>query len=369
MNKNKGLFKKTWFVILAIVLVGQTMVFSFPARIYAASGSLSSLSDTMSNQTPLTASSHMIEFATSVSIQGAGDTITITFPTDFTFTAKSISSVSFTHGAVTGQENTETLADVPSTTNWGAVFSSTNNQIFTLTAPTDGVGATTIEANDKLIIVFDATSNSNPSTTGNYVIGISIAGSNTASGQIAVPITTNDQIAINAAVDPILSFSISNASVGFSHLSTASVRWATADQNGATSEPANGNPTSLTGATNASAGWSTTIQDVGNGATASLYSVTASDYIPAVASNLITTGGAKQYGAYGKNASSGVTIAPGFDDGADAVSISTSSQLFASTAAPSNDLSVDIALKATIDPLTKAGNYTDTITVICTGNY
>lgn len=345
-------------------------IFSAPSSAHATAGSLSALSDTMGRlQISPATSSHSMRFTTSVSIQGAGDTIVTTFPSDFTLTSKAIASVTFTHGASTGVESTEVLAAAADATKWGAAFSGTANRTFTLTAPTDGVGAAAVAANDKIVITLDATNCLNPTVAGNYAILIAVAGSNTANGEVAVAILNSDQVSVSGTVDPILSFSISNLTVGFGHINTTAVRWATTDQNGATVEPANGNPTTLTGGTNAASGWSMTVQDQGNGSSAGLYSSSASDLITAVASNIVVAG-SKQYAVYGKAAGSGVTISEGFNNnGSGDIAITRSSQLFASTTAPANNVTVDLALKASVDSTTKAGVYSDTITVTCTGNF
>jgi hypothetical protein len=120
-----------------------------------------------------TLSSHTIKFTTPTGAAESTDTIIITFPADFNFTSKTIGTVTFTHGATTGAENTETLAATPSATAWGAVFSGTQNRILTLTAPTDGIGAAAVAASDKVIITYDNTNSTNPTTQNPYTISIS----------------------------------------------------------------------------------------------------------------------------------------------------------------------------------------------------
>src|SRR3989344_6058557 len=130
--------KTSTIVSFGLVLAMLAILVGPPLQV-ALAAALTAKSDTMSSSKISTASSHTIKFTTPTGAADSTDTIIITFPADLDFTSKVISSVTFTHGATTGLENTETLAATPSATAWGAVFSGTANRVFTLTAPTDGV--------------------------------------------------------------------------------------------------------------------------------------------------------------------------------------------------------------------------------------
>src|ERR1035437_3092269 len=151
MHKTLKSFRSVTNIILAL-----TLVLSFLINLQMAyAGSVSPFSDTTSSLkiSPAT-SSHVLKFVTPTGASSAGQTIIVTFPSDFNFTSKVIGTVTFTHGASTGLENTETLATSATASSWGAVFSGTQNRILTLTAPTDGVGTVAVAANDKVIITY-----------------------------------------------------------------------------------------------------------------------------------------------------------------------------------------------------------------------
>jgi len=212
--------KTSTIVSFGLVLAMLAILVGPPLQV-ALAAALTAKSDTMSSSKVSTLSSHTIKFTTPTGAADATDTIIITFPADFDFTSKVISSVTFTHGATTGSENTETLAATPSVTAWGAVFSGTANRIFTLTAPTDGVGAATVAASDKVIITYDSTNSTNPTTSGSKTI--SISGTFGDTGDILVQILTDDQVAVSGTVSESITFSLGATSVAFGTLSDAAV--------------------------------------------------------------------------------------------------------------------------------------------------
>ncbi len=212
--------KTSTIVSFGLVLAMLAILVGPPLQV-ALAAALTAKSDTMSSSKVSTVSSHTIKFTTPTGAADSTDTIIITFPTDFDFTSKAISSVTFTHGATTGSENTETLAATPSATAWGAVFSGTANRVFTLTAPTDGVGAAAVAASDKVIITYNNTNSTNPTTSGSKTI--SISGTFGDTGDILVQILTDDQVAVSGTVSESISFSLSANSVALGTLSTSAV--------------------------------------------------------------------------------------------------------------------------------------------------
>lgn len=365
MKKNKLQKFLIWLLISGISF---NCSFLSITKVQAAAGTLTALSDTMSRNQKNVAASHVIKFTTSLAINQAGDTIVVTLPSDFDLTGFVKTDVTFTHGASTGAESAETLADAPSATAWGAVPSGTESRILTLTAPTDGVGdGAAVAAGDKIILTYASTHAVNAGTAGSYTISIAVAGTNTATGQIGVVILDSDQIGVSATVDPTLTFAIANPTLLFGSFVGTAIRYANTTT-GAASEPATNSTTKLTAATNGVSGWSITIQDQGSGSAAGLYSATLSELIPTDTSANVAIG-SKKYGAYGKAADAGVTIHENFDNDGSDVALARTAAVFATTAAPSADKNIDLVLKGAIDATTKAGSYTDTITVICTGNY
>jgi hypothetical protein len=205
---------------LSVLLALLTILIGPPLQV-AHAAALTAKSDTMSSLKISTLSSHTIKFTTPTGAADSTDTIIITFPADFNFTNKAISTVTFTHGATTGTENTETLAAAPSVTAWGAVFSGTASTTLTLTAPTDGVGAAAVAASDKVIITYTSANSTNPTTAGSKTISISGAFGDT--GDILVQILTDDQVAVSGTVSESMSFSLGATSVALGTLSISAV--------------------------------------------------------------------------------------------------------------------------------------------------
>ncbi len=351
------MFKK--FVSIAII---TSLVLALPGAIFIAhAASLSAMSDTMSNQTISANSSHLIKFTTPTAVSAAAQTIIVTFPTGFNFTSKTISTVTMSHGASTGAENTETLAASATGSAWGAAFSGSNNVILTLTAPTDGVGTAALAANDKVIITYDQTNSVNPSSATNYSISLNANG---ATGTITVPILTNSQVAVTATVDQSLSFSISNNSIGFGSLTTANSRFATSDSLGANSEPTNAH--TLSASTNASTGYSLAVS--GATLTSGVNTITA---IPGASAAALVPG-SEQFGIRANLASGSGTIAAPFNGSAGNYGFGTApltSQGFASTSGASSSSVYNVNYAANIAALTEAGSYTTTLTYVATANF
>ncbi len=345
-----------------IILGFGVLFMSMPTTaLIANAASLSAMSDTMSNQTVSANSTHSIKFTTPTGVTANGQTIAITFQSGFDFTSKTIGTVSLTHGASTGLESTETLAASPSASAWGAVFSGSNNVILTLTAPTDGTGAASLAANDKVIVSYTSANSINPSSPGNYTIGL-VANGDT--GTITVPILTNSQVAISATVDQSLSFSVSNNAIGFGSLTTANSRFATSDTLGASSEPTNAH--TLSASTNAASGYSVAV----SGATLTSGANTI-DAIPG-ASAVALAPGTEQFGIRAVVASGSGTVATPFNGSAGNYGFGTSpltTQTFASNNTASAATSYNVNYAANIATLTEAGSYATTLTYVATANF
>lgn len=356
----KSSFQRLLSAVLAVT-VSAAMGYSGLSFVPLADASaLTALSDTMSSVKISAASSNAIRFTATHAINVAGDTIVVTFPSDFNFTGKTIGSVTFTHDASAGTGNSETLAASPSASAWGAVFSGTQNRVLTLTAPTDGTGAASLDAAQKVIITYDSTAAVNPTVAGNYSIAVSTTGSNTDSGSITVPILNDDQVVITATVSQTLTFSISDNTIGFGALSAGGARYATGDTSG------NGSETEahqLSVATNAASGYTMTVQ----GATLT-YGAATIDAIGGT--NAASSAGTEQFGlrltaSGGSGAVSAPYAASGFAYAADAV---TSDEVAASTAA-SAATTYSARYLANIATSTEAGAYQATLTYVTTANF
>lgn len=338
------------------LIVALLSVILAPAQI-ALAASLTSLSDTMSSSKVSALSSHVIRFTTPTGAADSSDTIIVTFPSDFNFTSKTIGTVSFTHGASTGAENTETLAASPSTTEWGAVFSGTQNRILTLTAPSDGVGAAAVAASDKIIITYDSTNSTNPSSPASYAIAISGAFGDT--GSITVNILTDDQVSVTATVSQSLTFSISDNTIEFGTLSSGAAVYA---------DDAAGNSTEVEAhnliiGTNATNGYTATL----NGATLT----SGVNTITAIGTtNTASSVGTEQFGMRMNvsGSGSGTVTAPYAASGFAFDSAAFPDQIASASAASANN-TYSVRYLANIAALTEAGNYTATLTYVASANF
>lgn len=349
-----------WFAILMFAVAGvwfaivMFAVLLGPYAQVAEAAAITSASDTMSSlKASPTTSTHKIQFTTPTGASDATDTITTTFPADFNFTSKTIGTVTFTHGASTGLENTETLAASPSATAWGAIFSGTQNRIFHLTAPTDGVGAAAVAAGDKIIITYDGTNSINASA-GTYTI--SISGTFGDSGDITVQIITDDQVAVSSTVNQSLTFSLGSNTLALGTLSSTA---------------AASSSHTLTVATNAAGGMAITVA----GATLTA----GTNTITACAAGCASTTGSEQFGINLKDNATpdiGAEVSGSAPIGAAATNYSTADsfrfvtgETIASSAGGINSSVFTISYIANITGATEAGSYAATLTYTATGTF
>lgn len=349
--------------IISIGLISvllSILCFPFVQITYAAT--ILNATDTMSSLKTVTASSHEIKFTTPTGAADSTDTIIITFPstgtTPFNFTGKTISTVTFTHGATTGLENTETLAAAPSATAWGAVFSGTQNRILTLTAPTDGIGAAVVAASDKIIITYDNTNSINASNDASpYAIAIS--GAFNDSGNITVAIIADDVVQVTSTINQTISFALGANSLNLGTLSTSAA--------------ASGSHT-MTIATNAGSGMAATVTG-----TTLTSSGTGNPTITACASGCTSTINSEQFGINLKNNATpdiGAEATGTAPIGAAATGYDTvdtfrfvTGETIASSSGGINSTVFTISYLANIAGATEAGTYTTNLTYTASGNF
>ena len=343
-------------IISLILALAILALYLFPASsAYAAP--ITSASDTMSSQTISATSSHAIRFVTPTGANNNTDTIIITFPSDYNFTSKTIGTVTFTHGATTGLESTEVLAAAPSATDWGAVFSGTQNRVLTLTAPSDGIGAAVLALSDKVIITYNGTNSINPTTPGSYTATIS--GTFGDSGDITNNILTTNQVDISATVPQALTFSISDTTIGFATLTSGAARYATGDTLGNAAETEAHN---IIIGTNASNGYTMAVG--GSTLTSGGNTVNAIG-----AANTASSAGTEQFGlrmtATGGN---GAVVVPYA-----AAGFAFDTAAFPDTAATSTSASANttysVRYLANITASTEAGVYTGLVNYVATANF
>lgn len=207
----------------------------------------------------------------------------------------------------------------------------------------------------------------NPAIAGTYLIAIkhnAVSGTN-----IATVIVNEDKLNIDGTVEPMLIFSISStAGLHFGDFIGTEIRYATDTLGGSLVEPVAGKPVSLFAGTNGQGGFTIYFYDQGSGTDSGLFANAISELIPAVPSSQVLSN-TKTYGAYGKNAS-GLNIDAGFDNnGVGDLSVSRTPQELAGINTPLSAGSLDLVLKASTTAVTRAGLYSDTITLLCTGVY
>ena len=360
--------KISFIFVLILQLTVSIFVFQPPK---AHAGSLTELSDTMSSQYYYGYSDHTIKFKIATPVNGPTDTITVNLYI-YAVDGTNYTDMDLSHGTTTGYETEETLASSAAAGVWGVSQTFPQDFTVTFTAPTDA-GVTEIPANDYVVIEIGLNASSGDHQLANPEVGnfvCIIAGTFGDTGKIAYVTLANDRVGVTATVDPTLSFSISDITVGFGSFVSTNIRYATGDVAGSASEPAADNPTKLVVSTNGDNGATITVQDEGSGSSSGLWSAAPiSELIASDTSrNIIVVGNKKKYGLYGKNAST-LVIHENFDNDATDSALTRAAQTFASYTGPMSSASLDLVPVAAVDATTKAGAYTDTITIICTVNF
>lgn len=343
------------------LVTAMLTLFMVPFAQETSAASLTSVSDTMTSLKISTASSHTITFVTPTGASDLTDTIIITFPADFNFSAKTIATVSFTHGVTTGVESTETLAAAATASAWGAVFSGTQDRVLTLTAPTDGIGSATVAAGDKIIITYSSSLSYNPTVAGSYQVTISGTFGDT--GMYTIYILDDDQVVVTGTVNQSLTFAISDNTIAFGTLTSANARFA----GGATGTdgPTSASAHNLTIATNAPTGYNityngTTLTSGAN--TIATATITGDeDGSPGTAQFAIgftRSGDATLVTAYNQ-------VTPNFNY----TFVPSTTTTIVSETVPTATETIAAFYLANISGVTKSGLYTSTITYTATANY
>lgn len=349
--------KKLLKLISAITVL---LLNAWAVPLFAAS--LTLVSDTLSRLEEATASDHTVKFTTPTGAGDAGDTITITFPTEFTVGTVTYDDIDLSHGASTGYETEEVLAAVAGASAWGASFV---GQVLTLTHPTDGNNGDIAAAQKVVIEIGDNATGgagndqiTNPATNGTYIV--SLAGTFGDTGKFALAIldsASDDTVSLDATVDPSITFSLSAHTSTFGVLSPGVVD--TADTN-----------VVLTVGTNAVSGYVINVRDTGSGTNPGLYSAGTSEIIDSATGDLdVLSSG------YGIQASctAGCTTAThilgkwrGAVNNIGGLNV-IPEQLVSYSSALSADHTIQVVHKAKSSATTKAGTYTDTVYYIATG--
>jgi len=318
----------------------------------------------MSNQTASASSSQVIKFTVGTTMV-AGQNITVTWPSAFTYSGQVYSNVSMTYGA----SGTDTTATISNTTGSGQTFQAvwSGTTVLTINVPTSS-WTTPIVATNKVIITIVSTPETNPSSAGSQTISLATSAGDT--GTLAVPIVASSPsavVAVSATVLPIITFSNDHNSVGFGNLSYTAATYANSGATGSTTDTT---AHTLTIVTNAPSGYSLTY----NGANPT----SGSNHIPTangtttIASSASGTPGTEQF-AISATAPTTGTIASGYANvgsSSDAWKfVPSAATALASSTGPAASDAIAMHYLANIAGSTPVGSYTTSITYIATGNF
>ena len=368
-NKTTKLFCA--ILIFALVPVNLYLLINNVQKAHAAA-TITGLSDTLTRTKTGQLSSHTIAFTLSQTDEMVPNTtITLDFHEDDSgFTVNGASTVVTDFDFRIGSTDTTIYSDCSGHSGTSDISESVNDStgVVTFTA------CSSFNSSAAAVVIKYGTAASIGGSGVNRVTNpaagsktIDVGGTIGETGKLAVVITSEDQLSVSANVDPTLAFTMTPTTLTFGILSTANIRYAD-NSAGLTTIPAQAATPLLTASTNGASGVLISVYDAGNG-TGGLYSSVVSELIPPSAVNAITTG-TKKFGVTGLSGSS-LTATPGFNGtGAGGTgAISNVAQSFATSSGPVASGNIAMILVGSIDATTKAGSYTDTVTVVCTGRY
>lgn len=368
--KNKKLFN----AIVKISLLSTILAMSFTVLPVKAAA-LTSLSDTMTRLTISTAANHDIAFTTTTAV-AAGETIEIRF--DPTTNAFAIPSLVVGDMTATGMTLDDTCAGAGTDRVTTTVVNAGPADTITFTVcagDTVPAGPITLALGNNHV--------TNPGSAGSYQI--SIGGTMTDSGTLAVAIVDSDEVTITATIDPSLTFDLdtyATAAAFPTNTETAApytVALGSLTIGGVKGSNGGGGINSIWVdlSTNATGGAVVTVRDIGTGAAAGLYASSVSHNIPS--STTLLDGTAEGYGVCVKDAAASSGTLQGLapyvagcayathNVGALAL---TTTDILNSAGAPLNAGRAEILVKAAATSLTPAAvDYEDTMTFIATGTF
>jgi hypothetical protein len=315
MKPNYRWIKRLIGILAVALFIAATQV--------QAAGTVTGLTDTMSRQKLSQASTHKFAYTTATT-DAAMKKYQVTFPAGFGL------------GSFAGGVVKVGGADVSANGSWGAPVGQVVTWTYTTTASVNS--STAIELNMSGI--------TNPSSSGSNKITVAdINNSSTTvdSGQVAVPIATEDQVTVTGTVDPTITFTVTPTSVPLGTVTTS-----------VTTVP---ETSQLQIGTNAPSGY--TISGQGTTLTS------GSNTIPFVTDGTVSAS-ASEYGiafTVGTCAGGTGTSAPGGDIG-----LASTTTVMTETG-PVASCYTNASYKAAIASNQAAGAYTSTLTYLATGNF
>lgn len=360
----KKIIQKTFTVILALSIIGVWPTFAVAA-------SYTSVKDTLSTVAVNTTATHVINhtFVGSDTF-AAGETITYDF-VDADFTLNAIgnwqtSDFTFNDGTSRTVTAVSTSSGVAPTCTAGVnnvaitINTSTNNFVVTACST-----YTTSGSNPTITFTINGTTASGTGTMTNKSSDvdsskITITGSNGDSAQAAVVAETNAVVNVTATVDPTLTFSNDDATIGFGTLTTGAARYANGAATGSASSVVAHN---FTVGTNAPSGYVLTY----NGATLTSGANTVT--VATITADADGVPGTSQFALAASITGSG-TIATGYEQASNNWKFvaGTTSTLASSTGTASSD-AIAVRYLANIPASQPAGSYTTDLTYVVTGTF
>lgn len=366
-TKIKRLFS---YVVVAAVLVA----FGSLGRGIVQAAAISSFSDSLSTIKESVAANHTLTFTINDAID-ASDTFTIDFPDTFATTG-------FANTDAEDYDVTDDGAEKPIVASGSCVANSI--EINTVNTTTDTftftycAGSTAIASGS--VIVVEIGTHATTGATGNTQITnqtaaenntnaiVTVGGTFGGSGTLALEIVADNDVTVNATVDPSITCAFTGLTTTFASLTTGAI--STSDTQ-----------TTITLSTNAGNGLNVTVYDAGNGTNPGLYKSTATTYLIGSANsafdNIVTL--ANGVDGFGLTAASSagdgatLTVDGRFDASGGAnevggleVGAGAAVPIAAATGAVAGRV-LTITHKAAVSGLAPAGSYTDTLTYVCSG--
>ncbi|MBI3956606.1 MAG: hypothetical protein HY340_01315 [Candidatus Kerfeldbacteria bacterium] len=369
---------RLWFRIVAtfsvVNMLFASIVWTIPTAQAATMGQISWVQGRIKASTA--ADSVRIRFTVPTGVDASTDTITLTFDSGVVLAAEVATNFDFEVGdgatCSTATFTDEALALTAAAGTWGV---DVTGQAITLTAPTDATtGEITAGRCVQLLIGTNATLGGTGSgsaltngTAANYDVDItSELGTTDDSGSGSISIIADDQVSVTATVDPTITFTLSDTTIGFGTLTSSAGRWATGDLNGAAAS-AGSNPDAahtMTIATNAQSGYAITY----NGATLTSGGNTID--VASVSGDSDGTPGSEQFGL-SVSTDGNATIASGYqrDTTADFTWVASTTTTIVSEIVATATETISASYLGNIAATTEAGSYTTTVTYIASGTF
>ena len=333
--------KTNYRKIIAFVLVFSLNII-FIQNVKA--GETTNEQDIMTSLDAAAESNHTISFVLENAIADDGSTITITFPAGFLLTDPIVEDDVDISGSTTGEMTT--AVDCTGSEEVGIGVS---GQAITFTICTGDNGDLAGSETVTIEIGTNATSSgtgvnqiTNPSAGNDKQI--SIGGTMSDTGSLAVSIIADDSVTVSATVDATFTFAISSTTCALGTLSTSSVSTCTYN---------------ITTSTNAEDGYTTTIIEDGN----------LRDGTPDIddVSDGTVTAGAEEYGASSNDADS-LDIVTTSGNAASPIT-GTAKSIATQASGPVSADAVTVTHHASIVATTMAGSYSHIVTLVSTGTF